>query len=104
MSIRASDIRQGGFYVNDKKGLIREVWLISEAGQTHWRSFYLESGKPANDSCACYPERIAKWANRVATSDEIARLDIQLADHLDRAATQSLLNAVRAIFSSGTQE
>lgn len=101
MSIPVSVVRQGGFYVNDKKGLVREVWLVSETGRVHWRGFRLESGAPTNDFCACSPERIAKWASREATSKEIIRMDTQSANEMDRDSARDLMERLLGTVAPG---
>lgn len=94
MSIPVSTIHQGGFYVNDAKGVVRQVWLFADMGNVHWRKFYLETGDPANDSCACSPETLARWANRLATAEEVARMKIEYAEITELAALEDLVREV----------
>jgi hypothetical protein len=70
-------VRVGGFYVNESKGLVREITHERENGdgKVHWRSYYLDDGRPTGDSLLCEPYRILQWADREATPEEVARMD-----------------------------
>jgi hypothetical protein len=73
--------RVGGFYVNESKGLVREITHETPDGNVCWRSYDLRTGSPTGDSLACSPGRIVQWADREATAAETAgmrRLDADL--------------------------
>jgi hypothetical protein len=69
-------IRVGGFYVSDKKGLVREITSETGDGDVYWRSYDLRDGSSTGDSLKCSKYRISVWANREATQDEVARLQL----------------------------
>jgi hypothetical protein len=71
------EVRQGGFYVSEKKGLVREVTLIDGEGFAHWRSYVLRDRTPTGDSLKCATGRIAQWADREATPNEVAEMKRQ---------------------------
>ena len=68
-------IRVGGFYVCESKGLVREVEQKPGEFNVKWRSYDLQSGEPTGEFSECSPSRIAQWADREATAQEIARMD-----------------------------
>lgn len=82
---KACDIRVGGFYVNEKKDAVRQVFDEPEPGRFHWRDYWLGSGQPTLFASVCSAETLARWAEREATPDEIERLNIE-AGHLSHVA------------------
>jgi hypothetical protein len=79
------NVRVGGFYVNEKKHLVREITHEDEDGRVHWRSFNLETGQPTGDFLMCDPGTILQWAHREATPEEAARMDSRAAHVKDMA-------------------
>ncbi len=78
------EVRVGGFYVNQRKDLVREITNNDWAGKVHWRSYYLRTGEATGDFLMCSPEHILKWADREASLEEVSRLK-----RLDAAAKES---------------
>jgi hypothetical protein len=73
--MKVEQIKVGGFYVNQQKGLIREI--VSEEGEDkiYWRSYSLDDGEPVNHLRAlCSKQAILQWADREADAVEIAGL------------------------------
>jgi len=68
------DIRKGGFYVNKTESSVREVIEIKDDDMVVYHDFAQFSGKRYGES-KCNRSSFARWAERVATSEEIARLD-----------------------------
>jgi hypothetical protein len=71
-AMKSSQARVGGFYVNESKGLVREITQETPNGNLCWRSYDLRTGSPTGDSLACSPGRIVQWADREATAEETA--------------------------------
>jgi hypothetical protein len=72
--MKSFQVRVGGFYVNERKGLVREITHEARDGNVHWRSYNLQTGSPTGDSLMCSPAWVLKWADREATPEETARL------------------------------
>jgi len=72
--MKADQVKAGGFYVNDKKGLVREVVDESSDGDVYWRSYRLSDGRATGRSFVCSKAALARWASRKATKKEIARM------------------------------
>ena len=85
-------VREGGFYVSEKKGLVREVTHVDEQGFAHWRSFELSNGRPTGDFSQCATGRIAQWANREATPTEAALMKAPEADAGERMKFMGFLD------------
>ena len=68
----------GGFYVKKDGNLIREV-LGSFDGKYQWLSYSTHEGSSWGDSGFIEPSGLAQWAEREATSEEIASLDRETA-------------------------
>jgi hypothetical protein len=64
-------VEVGGFYVNESKGLVHEIMREDGDGYVYRRSYDLRTGSPTGDSLMCSPGRIAQWADREATADEV---------------------------------
>jgi len=65
----------GSFWVNAKKHLVREITSETIAGDVHWRSYFLDDGRPTGDSLVCSKDRILQWSDREATAEEAARME-----------------------------
>jgi hypothetical protein len=87
----ANAIRVGGFYVNDEKGLVREVWREQDVFTVCWRSYWLDSGDPTGDGLACSKLHLSRWANREATKEEIERMNAEFGEVIDIAKSQDLM-------------
>lgn len=74
MKMKRFQVRVGGLYVNERKGLIREITEEDANGYAHWRSYTLSNGEPTGDSLMCSPGTIIQWADREATPEEGARI------------------------------
>ncbi len=74
--MRAADVKQGHFYVNWSGALMREV--VSETGHdtVHWMDYSLERKKHIGRGI-CSKRQLARWAEREATAEEIARVSPQ---------------------------
>ena len=93
--MKIEQIRVGGFYVNEKKGLIREI--VSEEGDEHifWRSYHLDDGEPvAHRRSCCSKQAILRWADREADAIEIARLQREEAHAQEQEEGRELINEV----------
>jgi hypothetical protein len=64
-------VRVGGFYVNENKGLVREITHEDWDGNVHW-GYNLSDGKATGK---CSLSRIVQWADREATAEEAVRMD-----------------------------
>jgi hypothetical protein len=73
-------VRTGRFFVNEKKGVVREITADTLDGNVYWRSYELADGRPTGDSLMCSRERILRWADREATAEEVARLRREAAE------------------------
>jgi hypothetical protein len=73
--MKVDQINVGGFYVNQKKGLIREIVSEESDGKIYWRSYSLDDGEPvAHRRSLCSKQAILQWADREADAVEIAGL------------------------------
>jgi hypothetical protein len=89
------EVRVGGFYVNDSKGLVREITHEDEDGEyVYWRSYALSDGRPTGDGLKCSPYTILQWANREATPAEVARMQRGDADSRQMMEALSLADKV----------
>jgi hypothetical protein len=86
------EVRRGGFYVCENKGLVREVTHLDSDGLAHWRSYELHDGAPTGDFLQCSAGHIARWADREATPTELARMKRSEADSGERMKYSGLLN------------
>jgi hypothetical protein len=98
-------VRERGFYVNERLGLVREITCVDDNGNAHWRSYRLHDGNPTGDFLMCSVARIVQWADREATPVEVGRLKrsevnvaeslkvLQLADMVLKAVTDEQLFA-----------
>jgi hypothetical protein len=92
--MKSFEVRVGGFYVNESKGLVREITHEQGDGNVHWRSYDLPSGRPTGDSLMCSPARIVQWADREATPVEAARMERLDAALRERARLTDLIEVV----------
>lgn len=98
---KQAEVQAGGFYVNDGKGIVREVFDELESGNVHWRSYYLQTGEPTGDSSVCSRLRICTWANRVATDEEIERMNIEYGHLAHVAQAQDLTEKLIRMIPDG---
>jgi hypothetical protein len=94
--MKINDIKVGGFYVSDKKGFVREVVEVTESGDVLWRDFLLSSGEPIGGPNMCSKYTLSQWANREATSEEIARFQRKKADLKENVRTAEIAEMVLA--------
>jgi len=96
--IKHEQVRVSGFYVNETKGLVRELVSSMENGDVCWLSYSLRSGEPRGDSGVCSKYNITQWATREATAEEVAILQCDKA-HSDNSAQEVELarNFLKAI-------
>lgn len=87
-------VEVGGFYVNESKGLVRQITQQAPDGRVYWRSYDLQTGKATGDSLVCEPGRIRQWADRKATPEEAARMDRGDAWTKEIARTMEWVNVV----------
>jgi hypothetical protein len=87
-----NQIRVGGFYVSEAKGLVREVWK-EEGGDAYWRSYGLSDGEPVS-SLVCSKYYLSRWADRGATPEEVARLRRGEADVKEARRAMQLVDIV----------
>lgn len=71
--LTVKDIREGGFYVNETKGYVREAARITNDGIVRWRAYFFPSGESAW-SAACSLGYFMRWAEREASAEEIGRM------------------------------
>jgi hypothetical protein len=71
---RVDRVTVGSFWVNEGKHLVREITGQSWNGNVHWRSYWLDDGRPTGDSLACSVAQIIHWSDREATAEESARM------------------------------
>jgi len=93
MKIDLSAVRVGGFYVCDKKGLVREITAETADGMVHWRSYWLADGRSTGDSFMCSKNHMRQLSNREATEDEQAGLYRDGPEHREIAA-MAMINFV----------
>lgn len=91
MDIR--QIRIGGFYVNEQKGQVREVYREKD-GDVFWRSYNLSDGRPVGNWYVCSKDHMTRWANREANAEEVARMQRSEADQLMQAEEQRLTEKI----------
>ena len=85
-------VRMGGFFVNEEKGLVREITAETSDGNVHWRSYLLADGRATGDSLMCSKSRIVQWADREATAEEVARMQRRDAQAAEDARAMWLVN------------
>lgn len=78
--MKSNQIKIGGYYACDEKSLIRRVVQETESGNMLWQAYDLATGGATGDFMACSKQRIATWANREASDEEIARIRSHQAD------------------------
>lgn len=89
----------GSFWVNEKKGLVREITDRRLDGNVQWRSYFLEDGRPTGDSLMCSISQIFTWSDREATAEESARMQREAGKLLEFARAQRLIDAVLSSIS-----
>jgi hypothetical protein len=73
--MKSFQVRVGGFYVNDNKGLVREIRSETGDGDVQWQAYELRDGAPSpGGSGLCSKNTIFQWATREATEEEISMM------------------------------
>jgi hypothetical protein len=98
MKMHIDRVCVGGFYVCEKKGLVREITGETADGMVHWRSYWLADGRSTGDSLMCSKDHLMHWADREATKEEEARFHRVGHDHKEMAA-MVMTNSVVACMS-----
>jgi len=73
-AMKSSEIHTGHFYVNESRGLVREVMALHDDGRVEYFSYWLSDGALDAILGVCQKQTLAKWASREATVHEVARL------------------------------
>ena len=89
-------VSTGRFFVNEKKGLVREITSDTGDGNVHWRSYDLADGRPTGDALMCSKYRIIQWADREATAAEVAIMQCYDARTLEMERIMKFVNNVLA--------
>lgn len=89
--MKPSDIQNGHFYVNDPKGLVREIVDVRDDGYVEYFSYWLEDGVSDGVLAVCQKHSLARWATREARADEVAQLKCSDARQQRDARNQELL-------------
>jgi hypothetical protein len=87
-------VQVGGFYVNEKEKLAREVTHEQGDGNVLWRSYDLPSGRSTGDSMMCSLGQIVQWADREATAEEVARMNRESAEAKDFARGMAFVDGL----------
>jgi hypothetical protein len=90
--LTASQIKVGGFYVSESKGLVREVWDEKD-GEVYWRAYVLRTGEPVGRGLMCSKHHLTRWADREAAPDEVARMRRDRADVKDAARMMEFVDS-----------
>lgn len=72
--IKYEQVRAGSFFVNEKKGSVREIIGATGGGYFDWLSYSYPGGQSIVDNGNCSAQYIAQWATREATEEEVAKL------------------------------
>ena len=72
--MKTREIETCRFYVNDSRGLVREVTAVQDDGQVEYFSYWLEDGVCDGVLGVCHRRTLAAWASREATEDEVGKL------------------------------
>jgi hypothetical protein len=92
--MKTESVKIGGFYVNEKKGLVREVADQDYRGEVFWRSYQLSNGRPTGDSLICSRVTLARWADREATKEEIGRMRRKEALMKEKKSSIEMLDSI----------
>lgn len=91
--LKADQIKVGGFYASEKKGLVREI-TDEKNGDVYWRSYDLRTGEATGDSLVCSKYHLTQWAEREATPEEVAKMKRGDADTKDMARVMKMVDLV----------
>lgn len=72
--MKPSEIQNGRFYVNESKGLVREIVDVRDDGYVEYFSYWLADGVCDGLLGVCQRQTLATWASREATANEVAGL------------------------------
>ncbi|MCH7725095.1 MAG: hypothetical protein IH991_01245 [Planctomycetes bacterium] len=89
--MKATEIQTDHFYVNESKGLVREITDVRDNGYVEYFSYWLSDGVPDGILGVCQKRTLATWASREATVDEVAGLKRSEARQRVYARDQDLL-------------
>ena len=93
--MKVEQIKVGGFYVNEKKSLIREIVSEESEDKIYWRSYSLDDGEPVNHLRAlCSKQAILQWADREADTVEITSLQREAAQAQEQEEGLALIDHV----------
>ena len=96
--MKATELHTSGFYINESKGLVREITAIGDDGQVEYLSYWLSDGAPDGIQGFCRKQTLAKWATREATPEEIAGLRcLEARQRIDDQQQQVLAQLTQAM-------
>ena len=72
--MKPREIQSGCYYINESKGLVREIVAVRDDGYVQYFSYWLSDGVSDGILGVCQDRTLAKWASREATTQEVARL------------------------------
>ena len=80
MSIPIQLIKRDSCFVQEQFNTLRQILFIRDNGQVYYYQYDLSTGKPENTfPGVCRRKQITRWADRIATIDEIASLRADMA-------------------------
>jgi len=85
-------VRIGSFWVNEDKGLVREITSEAWDGNVHWCSYWLDDGRPTGDRLMCSKDHILRWSDREATAEESARVQQRAREALEDTRDNRLID------------
>ena len=71
--LQSQDVSVGKFYVNHARGIVREVVEVKK-NIIIFITYHLDTGASAGNPSECMKQHFANWADREATSNEMAYL------------------------------
>ena len=75
MSIPIQLIKRDSCFVQEQFNTLRQILFIRDNGQVYYYQYDLSTGKPENTfPGVCRRKQITRWAERIATGEEIASL------------------------------
>ena len=72
--MKAGEIQTGRFYVNESRGLVREITMVHDDGQVEYFSYQLEDGVCDGVLGVCHKSTLARWASREARAADVSKL------------------------------
>ena len=89
--LRRRDVTVGKCYVNNARNIAREVVSVKHE-TVRFNNYHLETGNSCGSASECPRDEFIRWADREATSAEMANLQREEVDALFRAPNQEALN------------